>query len=205
LRTAKAPSHIHAKTRGRLRGRRSDDDCGLLNGLNVPREVSPDALPIAVQEAFDAKLNRVGIDWSGHTCNTLNHRTKPVYGKAQVLVLQWLKDAADNPRELEAAWWLSKLSHALLLRTNDLDRRRDDPIKFRIERFLDGDWESVLTDFTRDVEAIKEAAVVVAPSTPESTAGLGMDVGRVLSRSATRKKKVFLEQVSNEGLRFRVS
>ena len=46
------------------------------------------------------------MDWSSRTCNTLNDRTKSAYAEAVLFMLQWMKDSADAPRELEAAWWL---------------------------------------------------------------------------------------------------
>ena len=115
----------------------------------------------------------LGIDWSGRTCNTINVRTRPVYAKAKLLVLQWEADAADGSREKEAAAWLAQAFHAILLRTNELDRRLSEPIKFRIECFLDGDWKRVWDDFYRDADEVLEATRVNAPPTPE----VGFDLG----------------------------
>jgi len=72
----------------------------------------------------------------------------------KLLMLRWEADAAANTRKKEAAAWLAQASDALLLRTNDLDRRQSDPIKCRIGLFLDGKWERVWTDFSRDAETI---------------------------------------------------
>ena len=105
----------------------------------------------------------LGIDWSGRTCNTVNDRTQSVYAKAKRLVLQWEADAADAPREKEAAAWLVQASDALLC-TNDLDRRQREPIGARIGFFLDGEWERV-DDFSREAEAMLVAGAD-APSTP---------------------------------------
>jgi len=115
----------------------------------------------------------LGIDWSGRTCNTVNARTRPVYAKAKLLLLRWEADAVDGSREKEAAAWLAQASHAILLRTNELDRRLSEPIKLRIERFLDGEWERVWDDFLRDADAMLEATGVNAPPTPE----VGFDLG----------------------------
>lgn len=70
----------------------------------------------------------LGIDRSGRTCNTINDRTQLVYAKAKRLVLQWDADATDGSREKEAAAWLAQASDAILLRTNDLDRRLREPL-----------------------------------------------------------------------------
>ena len=88
----------------------------------------------------------LGIDWSGRKCNTFNDLTRPMHTKAKRFTLQWDADAGDGSREKEAAAWLVQASDALLLRTNDLDRRQRDPISHRIELFLAGDC--VLDDFS---------------------------------------------------------
>ena len=121
-----------------------------------------------------ARDSILGINWSGRTCNTINVRTQPVYAKAKRLALQWDADAVDGSREKEAAAWLVQASDALFLRTNDLDRRQSDPIKYRMELFLAGDWERVWDDFSRDAETMLEATRVDAPSTPEP----GFDLGQ---------------------------
>ena len=121
-----------------------------------------------------ARDSILGIDWSGRTCNTINVRTQPVYAKAKRLALQWDADAVDGSREKEAAAWLVQASDALFLRTNDLDRRQSDPIKYRMELFLAGDWERVWGDFSRDAETMLEATRIDAPSTPEP----GFDLGQ---------------------------
>jgi hypothetical protein len=154
-----------------------------------PDAARRDARLLRAQSFFTERFHQIpgvvrdrllGIDWSGRTCNTINDRTQDVYATAKRLVLQWDADAADGSQEKEAAAWLAQASDALLLRTNDLDRRQSDPIKVRIGLFLAGDWERVWDDFSRDAEAMLEAARVDAPSTPE----VGFDWPR-LPRAAT--------------------
>ena len=89
-----------------------------------------------------------------------------MYAKAKRLVLQWEADATDGSRENEAAAWLVQASDALLLRTNSVDRRQREPIGSRIGLFLDGEWERVWDDFSREAEAMLVATRVDVPSTP---------------------------------------
>jgi hypothetical protein len=97
-------------------------------------------------------------------------------------MLQWTKDSADAPREIEAAWWLSHISFPLFLRVDERDGggSQSNPIKDRIERFLKGEFDPLLTEFLELADEIRTRTsrdALRAPSTPEVTAGLGLDVG----------------------------